>query len=436
MTSAAAASTSLLPAVTWSLLNFLWQGAVLGLALVAGLRISARAPSSLRYAICCAAFGGMVLCPIFTFARLELYHNTQALPTVAAATASLTSLPQADSVWAASRINTLISWMDGHLMAILVIWLAGALIFCIRVLASIAATERLETASIAPASDDVQSLASNLASKLKVTVPFRVIISRNVTAPGVIGWRNPSILLPCASLQGLSPEQAETILAHELAHIQRRDYLVNLLQIAVETMLYYHPATWWASRQIRREREHCCDDRVLSAGGSAVAYAKALVMLEEQRSPAQTIFSLAMSGGNLSMRIKRLFDPRVSARCTRNAGISLASLGVITTVALAMLSISAVAMVSAQTAPQPPQPHETATAPGQRGRPDLACTYYGFQAPSKFAVGEPGVCEGSSSDPNVYYCSRVGARNLRQYQIGCKWKVQRLRAWEQQHGEK
>jgi len=435
MTAALAASTNQIPAFAWSLLNFLWQGAVLGLALAAGLRISARAPSSLRYAICCVALGGMALCPVFTLARLELYHAPQALPAVAAAT-SLSPLSVTDSVWVASPVNTLISWMDGHLMPILFLWLAGALVSCVRVLVAFAATGRLQTAGTVSAPDDLQSLASRLASTLKVTTPFRVVASANVTAPGVIGWRNPSILLPCASLQTLSPEQAETILAHELAHIQRHDYLVNLLQVVVETILYYHPATWWASRQVRREREQCCDDRVLSVGASAVAYAKALVKLEEQRSPKQSIFSLTVSGGSLSMRIKRLFDPRMSARCTRRTGISLASLGAITALALAVLSMSAAAVVEAQTAQKPTQPPPTATSAVQQVRPDLSCTYYGFQPLRMSAVGQAGVCEGSSSDPNAYYCRKVGAKNLRQYQLSCKWKVQRLRAWEQQHGEK
>ena len=91
------------------------------------------------------------------------------------------------------------------------------------------------------------------------------------------------MLLPASALAGLSPQQLEAILAHELAHIRRHDYLVNLLQTLVETLLFYHPAVWWLSRRIRIERENCCDDLAVSLCGDPVAYAKALADLEELR---------------------------------------------------------------------------------------------------------------------------------------------------------
>ena len=98
--------------------------------------------------------------------------------------------------------------------------------------------------------------------------------------PTVIGWLKPVVLLPASALAGLTPRQLEAILAHELAHIRRHDYLVNLLQTLVETLLFYHPAVWWLSRRIRVERENCCDDLAVSLCGDPVAYAAALADLE------------------------------------------------------------------------------------------------------------------------------------------------------------
>jgi uncharacterized protein (TIGR03435 family) len=113
------------------------------------------------------------------------------------------------------------------------------------------------------------------------------------------------ILLPVGMLAGLPAEQVEALLAHEIAHIRRHDYLMNLLQRLAEAILFYHPAVWWISREIRREREHCCDDIAVSATGDAILYAEALADLEASRvSWPQT--ALAATDGSLPDRLSRL----------------------------------------------------------------------------------------------------------------------------------
>ena len=126
--------------------------------------------------------------------------------------------------------------------------------------------------------------------------------------PTVIGWLKPVVLLPASALAALSPQQLEAILAHELAHIRRHDYLVNLLQTLVETLLFYHPAVWWLSRRIRIERENCCDDLAVSLCGDPVAYANALADLESLRSETAPTHHIAMAatGGALLQRVRRL----------------------------------------------------------------------------------------------------------------------------------
>jgi beta-lactamase regulating signal transducer with metallopeptidase domain len=125
-----------------------------------------------------------------------------------------------------------------------------------------------------------------------------------VDAPTVIGFLKPVILLPTSALTGLSMQQLELLLAHELAHIRRHDYLVNILQSVIETLLFYHPAVWWVSHRIRVEREHCCDDVAVRVSGNAVVYAKALATLETLRHEPQ--LALAANGGQLVKRIKRV----------------------------------------------------------------------------------------------------------------------------------
>ena len=123
--------------------------------------------------------------------------------------------------------------------------------------------------------------------------------------PTVIGWLKPVVLLPASALAGLAPNQIEAILAHELAHIRRHDYLVNLCRRVVETLLFYHPAVWWLSRRIRAERENCCDDLAVSLCGDPVAYAAALAELEGLRSTTGDLV-LAATGGSLLQRVRRL----------------------------------------------------------------------------------------------------------------------------------
>lgn len=113
------------------------------------------------------------------------------------------------------------------------------------------------------------------------------------------------ILLPVGALAGLPPQQLEAIIAHELAHIRRHDYLVNLLQAVIEALLFYHPAVWWVSRQIRQEREHCCDDLAVAVSGDLMTYARALLEMEQLRAAAPQL-AVAAYGGLLMNRIQRL----------------------------------------------------------------------------------------------------------------------------------
>jgi beta-lactamase regulating signal transducer with metallopeptidase domain len=126
-----------------------------------------------------------------------------------------------------------------------------------------------------------------------------------VRVPTVVGWLRPVILMPVGALAGLPAEQVEALLLHELAHIRRADYLVNLLQSAAEALLFYHPAVWWISGHIRAEREACCDDMAVAVTGDVLAYAQTLANLEASRTVPMRA-ALAANGGSLANRIARL----------------------------------------------------------------------------------------------------------------------------------
>ncbi len=172
-----------------------------------------------------------------------------------------------------------------------------------------------------------------LKQRLGVSRPVRMLQSWAVEVPTAIGWLCPVILLPASSLVGLTPWQIESILAHELAHIRRHDYLVNLLQCLAETLLFYHPAVWWVSKCIRAERENCCDDLAVQVCGDALGYAQALAALEELRSSPATL-AMAANGKPLLQRIRRLLGQGTESKQTLLASNSGGILGILLVLAL------------------------------------------------------------------------------------------------------
>lgn len=206
-----------------------------------------------------------------------------------------------------------ISWrepVERALPWLVAVWVVGVVALSLRLTGGWLTARRLRTAWTTPAPEACLAMLARLAQRLRVTRPVRLLQSAMVQVPAVIGWLTPVILVPASALTGLTPQQLEALLAHELAHVRRHDYLVNLAQAVVETLLFYHPAVWWVSRRIRAEREHCCDDVAVAVCGDAHFYATALLGMERLRgAPA---LAMAASGGSLAQRIERLVAPSLA----------------------------------------------------------------------------------------------------------------------------
>jgi bla regulator protein blaR1 len=193
-----------------------------------------------------------------------------------------------------------------------------------------------------------------------------------IDVPSVIGWMRPVIVVPASTFAGLSPEQFDAILAHELAHIRRHDYFVNALQSVLEVLLFYHPAVWWVSHQVRLEREHCCDDIAVEVCGDRVAYANALACLEERRATAA--FAMGATGGHLLTRVRRLIRRTPAAPNRRSAWAAIAAtcalvaLGLTTYDSRPLLarpsaSVASVSTLAATPTSDPPKTTSTAPTP-------------------------------------------------------------------------
>ena len=187
---------------------------------------------------------------------------------------------------------------------IVMAWAIGVFAMTLRLIGGWMLTRRLATRAAIAVSPSIDAAARAIAERLQIRRAVAILESGAVVVPTLVGWLKPVVLLPAAALAGLSPEQLQAILAHELAHVRRHDYLVNLLQSMVETLLFYHPATWWVSAQIRAEREHCCDDLAVEVCGDRLVYASALAELTTLA--GHRGFALAATDGSLLNRVRRI----------------------------------------------------------------------------------------------------------------------------------
>jgi beta-lactamase regulating signal transducer with metallopeptidase domain len=292
-------------ALGWALVHFLWQGVLVALLLGGCKRLLHRSTARVRYAVSCLFLLALLVLPVLTFVLSMLQEPSDPVGSNWVQTAAAVLLPAGESTAPMTLSPSLSESVTPFLPWVVGAWMAGVILLTVRWVAALAYLRRLRRGVSLPVPPDWERALQNLKRRIAVSTPVRLSVSRLAQAPSVIGWLRPVILMPAAALVGLDASALEAVLAHELAHIRRHDYLVNLLQAVVDTLLFYHPAVWWVSKQIRIERENCCDDVAAEACGDRVIYARALVNLEQSRA-AHTSFALAANGGSLLFRIQRL----------------------------------------------------------------------------------------------------------------------------------
>lgn len=299
--------------VGWALVHFLWQGSVIALAVAVALRWIER--PEVRYLVTCLGLAAMLAAPVATLATLNAMTRQFGAPTQIA-TESRSSPAQERGVTPGVSIGAplgsdsrppVLPFMTG----IVVCWLAGVAVLFARLAAGWRQVKRLHAIAASQPSSRWLAACERMARVMGLARVPHVVDSMLVDVPTVVGWLRPVILLPVAALANLTPEQVESILAHELAHVRRHDYFVNLLQTLAETLLFYHPAVWWLSARVRAEREVCCDESAVAICGDAAGYARALVELENWRVSSSTM-ALAATGGSLFDRVRRIMRAPVA----------------------------------------------------------------------------------------------------------------------------
>ena len=362
-------------ALGWALLHFLWQGAALAAALAAALRIASNASPETRYGLSTFTLGLMTIAvpatTIYLIAAGSL-PATGAEPSMnPVQAASSAALERALAVQTRTTVESVLPWL-------VVAWAIGAGLL-LRLLGGWMTARRSTRAGVTCGRD-----FSILAARVGLTMPVDIRVSPLAVVPHVFGWVKPVVMLPASVLTGLTSDQLEAVIAHELAHIVRHDYVINLFQSIVESVLFYHPAVWWVSSTIRTEREICCDDIVVGLTGDRITYSRALLALEETRMG----LAPAANGSNLKARIARLLgQPRgrdvasapgtillvtaialIGGVAWLSAGAS--AVGAPANTGAVMAAASALLAPGPQVAPAPPPPAPSApSAPASPPRP-------------------------------------------------------------------
>jgi beta-lactamase regulating signal transducer with metallopeptidase domain len=315
-------NSAVIAALGWTLVHFLWQGCIIALVYWLICALAPRHGAALRYWTGLAAMLLSLLIMLLTFILCYAPEARFGLETVAASAVNpfLVLSGRLPDAWLLleSGIEPVLPWM-------VVLWVVGVAIVSIRTIRDWISVGKLLREGLVSTEVQLQVALESIKEKLGVQLAVRLLVSTRVVVPMVVGLLRPVILMPVSVMARLPQDQLEMILAHELGHIGRFDYAFNLLQLALETLLFYHPAVTWMSQRVRQEREHCCDDLVVRVCGRPATYARALANLEAMRSPA-FVGAIPATGGNLLARIRLIIDRHSPARESRLTQFTLAAI--------------------------------------------------------------------------------------------------------------
>ncbi len=335
-----------------TLVHFCWQAVIIAMSLKGVLVLSDKQSFNLRYYSALAALALCIMTPLYTFYHYyselssldvqSIVQNTsveypifvdRAMPT-------FEMVGQLAQVMPLNRGFELGEFLNTQFMVIL--WAIGVLCVLTKFSFEIYQTYRLTRVGVTSAGAELEDLVTRLSTRFNIKGRVTILKSSLVNTPVVIGWLKPSILIPFAISVGLDRQQLELIIAHELAHVKRLDFLVNLLQSAIQTIFFYHPCIYWINKVIREEREYICDALALSTlqnqPKARLELAKALLCIEELKAGNLSLVAVAASDGHLKNRINRIVT-------TENTYLPSAK-GVLVMLAGMVFSLTAVAVTA------------------------------------------------------------------------------------------
>ncbi|MCX6233718.1 MAG: hypothetical protein NT175_03195 [Bacteroidetes bacterium] len=288
-------SDQIVHALGWTLIHSLWQGAVIGLLMAGVMAYLRHRNARFRYMAYIAGLLLLFTASVITYSIIS--HHDGPVKQITSEQKTINDplvsgvillIRQGTSETLSSSITGIkhtiastINFFEANTPVIVIIWIAGMLIFLIKLLGGLAYAHRLKSAKTRPTGEEILLRFIELKRKIGLFRKIDLLESAMVKVPMVVGCLKPVILLPAGVISGLPMQQIETILIHEMIHIYRKDYLVNIFQSVMEVLFFFNPVIWWISRQIRIERENICDDMTVAYCQDSLTYARALASLQE-----------------------------------------------------------------------------------------------------------------------------------------------------------
>ncbi len=303
-------SSFLIKTLAWTFIHSLWQGLLAALLAAIIIASTRRSTARLRYNLLGIVLVSFMAVTIITFSK-EYRQASETVSTTFAGTSFIpvefNTLEKTSPVTTVDFIADLSAWFNNYANLFMLAWVVFFSLHCLKLITGLSAVNRLRNYKIHPVPVEWLQKLDELRQKLSVQQPVIFLQSELAKVPMVMGILKPVILLPVGLITHIPPEQVETILLHELAHIRRRDYLVNLFQHVVEAFFFFNPAILWISSLVRQEREACCDDIAVAYSRQKKDYLDALVAFQEYTDHASP-YSVAIRTrkGYLLNRVKRI----------------------------------------------------------------------------------------------------------------------------------
>lgn len=319
-------SSSLLTNVSLTLLHSVWQAFLVAGCLTGVCRFIPAGKCDLRYAVSLGALAMTLAFGLVTLAWLEQPSAVTTESSSVSLQEPAKSVAQRESKRSVlARTGTTLAAAPGFMqqrrnwqLCVVSVWGAGMCLMFVRIGSGAWRAHRLGTRSRS-ADQDLRDVADRLCERAGIRRTVRIAVTEHLRTPAVMGFFKHCILVPPGLASGLTAQQLEAVLAHEISHIRRHDALINLGQMCVEAVLFFNPAVWWISRQVRTERESCCDAEAVRLTGSRIGYAEAITCWAEQmqqrlRSDTVEAPALAMALSDarqttLLERVRRLLLP-------------------------------------------------------------------------------------------------------------------------------
>lgn len=297
--------SDILEALVETLLHSLWQASIIALLLHLALHRIPDIKASLRYKLSISALFSCIAMSVATFSWVYLADSPMTVPII-----TTDVFIGSDLSNTVRNTQSIYAYLLPYQDMILIIWLIGVVLFSFKLMFSYIYIQWISRTSRLKANVELTRILKTTNTALASNIHIQIFESLYVKGPLMLGMLHPIILFPIGLINQLSTAEVESILAHEIAHVMRYDFLINIIQSVIEVLFYYHPAVWWISANVRAEREYACDQLVMSHSVNPIDYAKLLVKLQEysNQNNNQLTLAFASDSNNLSNRIKRILN--------------------------------------------------------------------------------------------------------------------------------